>query len=161
MCIFAERRWQLPLEDPAAFFWRRAVSGMQDDLMPIPNVISSVPISLLSLRAVGLDYSAVHSVHKHINTMDCSMSWCGSGTSQPESHKMVNLILFHLLYKRGSLATSPLVLNTYIAYMHFSFFTNREKPTHIWFFFFFGLTIAYDESVSSVVCYLAYRELLI
>lgn len=56
---FAERRWQLALEDPTASFWDRAVPGMQDDLMPILKVIPSIPISLLSPRAVSLDYSTV------------------------------------------------------------------------------------------------------
>lgn len=48
----------IALQRPAVYFWDGAVSGLAY-LTPVLRLISSVPVSLLSPRTVGLQYSAV------------------------------------------------------------------------------------------------------
>lgn len=94
----------MPLEDPT--FWDGAVSGIQDDVMPILKVISSVPISLTFSQRCQFRLF-FHS----------SMSWHGSGISRLGSHN-----LSPPLYKRGGLATSPTLFNTVYMQLPFKIF---------------------------------------
>lgn len=103
--------WQWPLEDPS--FWHGAVSGMQDDVMPILKVMLSVPISLTFPPELSL----------WIILPLCTMSWCGSGISLLESLKVVSLISFHLYTKEEvwSLHLLPWTLTQYICSSLFPF----------------------------------------